>query len=178
MAEKLPKFKYHPDPIKTENIVKSDKSCVCCKKSRDYIYVASVYTTQDIEKEICPWCISDGSAAEKFGATFTDDYPLFQAKLSDEIITEVAERTPGFISWQQENWLSHCNDACEFHGDLEIFEAKNLTEKEVQTLCVESEMEVEDIKEILKYYEKGGNPAIYKFVCRHCREIRLYTDFT
>lgn len=25
MAENLPKFKYHPDPIKTETIIESDK---------------------------------------------------------------------------------------------------------------------------------------------------------
>lgn len=157
--------------------MKAINPCICCKKSRGYIYIAAVYTTQDIE-EICPWCIADGSAAEKFSATFTDDYSLSQAKLSGEIISEVTERTPGFISWQQEKWLTHCNDACEFHGDLEVSEAKNLTDKEIDTLCVESEMNLEDIEEILKHYEKGGNPAVYKFICHHCREIRLYTDFT
>jgi uncharacterized protein CbrC (UPF0167 family) len=33
-------------------------------------------------------------------------------------------------------------------------------------------------RDFIKYYERGGDPAIYKFVCRHCGEVKLYTDFT
>jgi uncharacterized protein CbrC (UPF0167 family) len=48
---------------------------------------------------------------------FSDDHPLAQAGVPDEVIEEVARRTPGYNSWQQEVWLSCCDDACQFHGD-------------------------------------------------------------
>ncbi len=70
----LPKFKYHPDPIKTGAFVKSDKTCESCSTNRGYIYTGSIYCTQNVNS-ICPWCISDGSAAKKFKATFLSDAP-------------------------------------------------------------------------------------------------------
>lgn len=178
MSESLPFFKYHPNPIETGNIEESNKICACCEKARTYIYIASIYSTFDLDESICPWCIADGSAAEKFDAVFSDDHPLLQNGISDEIVREVVTRTPGFISWQQEVWLSHCQDACEFHGDLSKQEAKNLEEETIKKFCIENGLHDEDGREIIKDYEKGGNPAIYKFVCRHCGEIKLYTDFT
>ena len=35
--------------------------------------------------------------------------------VSDEIVAEVAYRTPGFTGWQQERWFTHCA-AGEFLG--------------------------------------------------------------
>ena len=87
------------------------------RSPRGYIYTASVYAPGWYRDCICPWCIADGSAAEKFEAMFSDDHPLAQAGVPDAVIEEVTRRTPGFNSWQQEEWLSCCGDACEFHGD-------------------------------------------------------------
>lgn len=178
MSEELPFFKYHPNPIETENIKASEDVCLCCNRKRGFIYQASIYTKLDLEGSVCPWCISDGSAAEKFEAVFSDDYPLIKNEITEEIIREVVERTPGFITWQQEVWLTHCKDVCEFHGDLSKKEAKELDESAIKKFCVENHLNEDDGKEIIQYYEKGGNPAIYKFVCRHCGEIKLYTDCT
>ncbi|WP_183042251.1 CbrC family protein, partial [Escherichia coli] len=98
--------------------------------------------------------------------------------VSDEIITEILEETPGYESWQGNIWLYHCSDGCEFHGDLSKQEAKNLNEEAIRKFCFENDLDKEFGEEIIQHYEKGGNPAIYKFVCRHCGEIKLYTDFT
>jgi uncharacterized protein len=178
MPQSLPFFKYHPNPIETENIVLSNEVCLCCNQKRGYIYKSSIYTAQDLEGSVCPWCIADGIAAEKFEADFSDDYPLLRNNIPFEIVAEVTKRTPGFISWQQEVWLSHCGDACEFHGDLPKQEAKNMSEKVIEKFALDNELNIEDAKDIVKYYEKGGNPAIYKFVCRHCGEVLLHTDCT
>jgi uncharacterized protein CbrC (UPF0167 family) len=61
----------------------------------------------------CPWCIADGSAAERFDANFTDawggpgDVPM-------PVLEEITRRTPGFSAWQQDRWLHHCDDGCAF----------------------------------------------------------------
>jgi len=176
MSETLPFFKYHPNPIETGNLKRSDKMCSCCEQSRGYIYSGPVYSKHNLDKSICPWCIENGSAAEKFGANFNDCLDI--SVVSDEIITEILERTPGYESWQGNFWVFHCDDGCEFHGDLSKQEAKNLDENAIQRFCAENELDEELGREIIQYYEKGGNPAVYKFMCRHCGEIKLYTDFT
>jgi uncharacterized protein CbrC (UPF0167 family) len=113
----LPVFKYHPDPISTGSVTQSDANCRCCGEIRGYIYTSSIYCSEDLENEICPWCIADGSAAKKFNATFCDDYPLNNAGIDASIIQEVTTKTPGYDTWQQDVWLTHCNDACAFLGD-------------------------------------------------------------
>ncbi len=176
MSETLPFFKYHPNPIETGSIKLSDKICACCKKARGYIYTASVYSIFDLDESICPWCIADGSAAEKFDATFNNSG--LESNISNEIIEQISKRTPGYECWQTYIWLFHCDDGCEFHGDLSKQEANDLDENAIRKFCVENDLNEEEGKEIIQYYEKGGNPAIYKFVCRHCAKIKLYTDCT
>lgn len=178
MTEPLPFFKYHPNPIETGNIKESEETCLCCNDRRGYIYQASIYTEQDIEGSVCPWCIADGSAAEKFDAEFSDDYSLSEDEISEEIIEEVIKRTPSYISWQQEVWLTHCKDVCAFHGDADKEELKNLDDEAFNGFCFENEIEDETGKMLIKNYQKGGNPAIYKFVCLHCEQIRFYFDYT
>ncbi len=104
----LPSFQYHPDPIATGAIKASDEVCECCDKPRGYIYTSTIYAEEEIEF-ICPWCISDGSAANKYDGLFSDNYPLQESGVSQEAISEVCERTPGYNSWQQEEWQSLLN---------------------------------------------------------------------
>ncbi len=116
----LPSFKYHPDPIATGGLVASDTVCCCCGEARGYIYTGPAYAVEDYDQCICPWCIADGSAHEKLGVSFTDEngiggYGQWEA-VPASVIEEVAYRTPGFSSWQQEQWWTHCGDAAEFLG--------------------------------------------------------------
>ncbi|MEH6978944.1 CbrC family protein [Bacillus pseudomycoides] len=39
---------------------------------------------------------------------------------------ELIHRTPGYGGWQQEYWLSHCNDFCAFIGYVEWEEIAHL----------------------------------------------------
>ena len=174
----LPKFKYHPDPISTGAIKESNKLCECCKKTRGYIYTSSFYAKEEVDESICPWCIADGSAAQKFDGIFSDDYPLQEAGVSEKVISEVCERTPGYDSWQQAVWQVHCHTACEFHGDAEKEELVELVGKSLERF-LSAEMITPDIwQDILEYYEKGGNPALYKFKCPECSELIFTMDFS
>lgn len=110
----LPKFKYHPDPIASGSVVKSDKVCACCNEAKGYIYEGNVYDEEDERDDaICPWCIADDSAHEKFDASFNDAEGLYD-QVPPEVADEVEFRTPGYSGWQQEHWLACCGDAAAF----------------------------------------------------------------
>jgi uncharacterized protein len=102
----LPPFKYHPDPGSTGHVIKCDTECVCCGEARGFIYRGPVYALEEYDQCICPWCIADGSAHKNLGASFTDEVGIGGGgnwdEVPEEIVEEVAYRTPGFSGWQQE----------------------------------------------------------------------------
>lgn len=171
----LPIFKYHPDPIATGAIEKTKASCECCGKSRGFRATSTIYSIHEVET-ICPWCIADGSAAKTFDGSFSDSHPLLSDEIDKEIVKEVCERTPSFISWQQERWLSHCNDACEFHGDAEKSDLVDLQNKNLDQFLANEYITAKVWSIILQSYDKGGDTAIYKFKCRVCGENQFYAD--
>jgi len=175
VASLLPKFTYHPDPLATGALTVSDATCECCGRARGYIYAGVVYAIEEI-KSVCPWCISDGSLESKYDASLSDGHPLRSAGLPDETIREVTRRTPGYVSWQQDCWITCCNDACEFHGDAPAAEIRSLDEKGLVALSAESGFNIEDLREMVPCYERGGSPAFYKFVCRHCARAKYNGD--
>ncbi|UGS88834.1 CbrC family protein (plasmid) [Ralstonia wenshanensis] len=135
-TEPLPYFRYHPAPLATGAVAASEKICACCNQARGYIYVGPVYSVNDLHDALCPWCIADGSAASKLDASFADSHPLARAGVPAEVMEEVNLRTPGYISWQQEWWLSHCGDACEFHGDASIQDIESASDSTKQAWLV------------------------------------------
>lgn len=176
MSEPLPHFRYHPYPLGTGAVVASDKECICCGRVRGFIYVGPVYSTNDLNESLCPWCIADGSAATKLDASFADSYPLHQAGTPDEVIEEVNLRTPGYVSWQQESWLSHCNDACEFHGDATIADVETASKATKQSWLEEYKQDEAGWQRAIEGYRPGGDSALYKFVCRHCGQVLFGWD--
>jgi uncharacterized protein len=179
----LPIFKYHPDPISTGSIIESQESCECCGQSPGYIYDGPIFSSKDIE-HLCPWCIADGSAASRFDAEFTDssavgDYGSW-AKVPEAVVAEVARRTPGFRSWQQGCWWTHCGDAAEFLGFI----------GEINRSIIESSFAKDFIAEIQREFffnegqweryvstrDKEHSVTTYVFRCRHCAKIGGYAD--
>ena len=174
----LPEFKYHPDPLSTGSIRAESIRCDCCDQAREFEYASSFYTAHSPKPKICPWCVSTGEAARKFQGTFSDEYPLRRSGIAEDIIREVCERTPSFNSWQQEVWQHHCGDACEFHGDAEPTELAALKGEKLTALLHNIGMTELRWKSLVRGYSKGGNPAVYKFVCRQCRDAIYFPDFT
>lgn len=171
----LPIFRYHPDPLATGSVVPSEATCDCCGAARGLAYTGPVYSEDDVGT-VCPWCIADGSLADRFGATLVDDHPLAAADLPESVIEEVSTRTPGYEAWQEPSWLACCGDACEFHGDAPRDEIRALDESGLQQLAADSGFAVADLRTVLPDYEPGGSHAFYKFVCRHCRRTRYHGD--
>jgi uncharacterized protein CbrC (UPF0167 family) len=183
MAEPLPVFRYHPDPIATGSVVASQGRCVCCGQSRGHIYTGPVYAEEEHQDDICPWCISDGSAHEQLGAEFTDraavgDFGKGEA-VPAAVADEVANRTPGFDGWQQERWATCCGDAAAFIGRAG---AEDVAAHGPQLLEVlRKDLGWDDGPEWEKYHRAldiNDEPTAYLFRCLHCNKVTGYSDFT
>ncbi len=172
----FPQFRYHPDPIHSGVISKSEETCICCNQARGFIYTGPVYAVENLSERLCPWCIANGEAALQFEATFSDPCPLLYQEIPENIAAEVAERTPGYTSWQQEEWLSHCNDACEFHGDATQADVKNASIETKQRWFLDNNADEAFWQTVTEGYMPQGSPAFYKFKCRHCQIILLGWD--
>lgn len=169
----LPVFRYHPDPLRTGAIARSDAVCECCGEARGYTYVPSIAGACDVA---CPWCIADGKLAADFGAQLVDDHPLLRDGIAADIVAEVTLRTPGYVCWQQDSWMTCCGDACEFHGDATQADLASLDAAGLAQLSADSGFPWDDLPDIIAEYSPGGNPAFYKFVCRRCRRARFNGD--
>lgn len=176
----LPVFRYHPDPIASGSIVVSDKACACCGKARGFVYTASVYCEAELDDEaLCPWCIADGSAHEKFDASFTD-FSGLPDNLPPDIAEEIAFRTPGFSTWQSERWLGCCGDAAAF---LEPVGTEELRARHPKLDGVLMGFIVYDLQisgraavNLLENLHRDRGPTAYVFSCRHCDNQPAYID--
>ena len=173
----LPLFTYHPDPLATGSVEASGARCACCGRERGYIYTAAVHAEEDLTGQLCPWCIAEGVAAERFGARYADSAPLIEAALPEEIIEEVTQRTPGYRSWQPDEWKCCCGDACEFHGNPDRSHLGLLAASAVEQFLSLTKWSPEQWLEFVSdLYEPGGSPGVYHFVCRHCNKPRYGLD--
>lgn len=175
----LPTFRYHPDPIATGSVEASAKQCKCCDQQRGYIYVGPIYSAEALES-VCPWCIADGSAHEKFAAEFTDaagvgDNSAPAVPLS--VIEQVAFRTPGFTGWQQERWLGCCGDAAAFVGRAGQAELEKKWPDAIPSIQEECGMtDGEDWEGYFGALDIEGSPTAYIFQCLHCNSRLGYSD--
>lgn len=176
----LTKFTYHPDPIASGSVQASEAACRCCRKKRGFIYVGPVYSEHDgLDDALCPWCIADGKAHEKFDASFTDEAG-FPDEIPRGVIEEVAYRTPGFNSWQEGQWLTCCSDATAFLEPVGYPEIKSRypqSEGGLVTYIVQ-EMGISGAAAIrlLQSLSRNASPTAYVFKCRHCDNQPAYVD--
>ena len=170
----LPNFKYQPNALKLGIIEKKNIDCPVCLKNREYAYSGGIYAVEEVEF-ICPWCIADGSASEKYDGMYIDDASC--EEVSDQSkLTELVTRTPKYISWQQEVWLAHHDDYCSFE--------KYVGWKEIEHLKENLSDDIERIKseyglsqsEFEQYLVNDGGMQGYLFKCLHCDQHRLHID--
>jgi uncharacterized protein len=155
-------------------ITESSAVCDCCGLARGYIAAKSIFSDMR-HWDICPWCISSGEAAAKFDNTLTDPRPLEKAELPQKIIDEVCKRTPSYLSFQQEIWRSHCNDACAYHGRAEkddLSSASRETRDDWNSFNGYDDR-IWDIESEAYPYGRG---VFDKFVCLHCGMMLLNFD--
>ncbi|MDO4258294.1 MAG: CbrC family protein [Actinomycetaceae bacterium] len=165
LTEELPTFRYHPDPVGSGVFAQAlDFICDCCEKPRQWRYKAGFYSVD--EAEICPWCIADGSAYEKYDADFIDDFIDDDPEPSEESENEVRHRTPSYSSWQGEMWRTHCGEAMAFMGYVSWDDVKDNQE------LVDS-FELDDVVQDMSV---DGDLTGYLFQCLHCGMQLGYSD--
>lgn len=188
----LPAFRYHPQPLETGAFTQ-DKTvtCGCCEQPTD-IYYANSFYAQNKPKHLCPWCIADGSAAEKFAGSFQDESDIEGVKVEwddegefldvknpypAERLKELTERTPGFSSWQGSHWLTHCDDFCAFIGYVGWDEIKDKLDDfaSLEEDCANFGLHPQDLA---KYLRDGGDCQGYLFRCLKCGKLRLWADLS
>ena len=152
---KLPKFKYHPNVYKCGVVEFGKGTCNCCGKEVE-AYVQMMYTTEDVDC-ICMDCVASGKAAEKFDGSFIQDADSID---NEEAAEELWCRTPGYISWQGENWVACCNDYCEYIGTVGT---KELEELGIADELFEADGSFEGWKDARKYLVKDGSLCGYLF---------------
>ncbi len=172
----LPIFTYHPDPLATGSVRPGTERCACCGQVRGFIYAGPIYAASSDGTTLCPWCIADGTAAAKLDGTFSDDHPLARAGIPEAVIEEVTQRTPGYQSWQQDEWQTCCGDACEFHGDPMRAGLALADPTAVAQFLSATGWSPEQWQEFVSNYEPGGSPALYHFVCRGCKTSKYGWD--
>jgi hypothetical protein len=176
----LPSSPYHPEPLETGSVVPADALCICCGRKRGYIYVGPVYARDELDEQLCPWCIADGSAHERFGASFVDEdgvggYGQWP-RVPRSIVEEVAFRTPSFIGWQQERWFTCCNDAAAFLGRAGSCELLGVWPLALDAIRFECALEGPAWDEYFAALDRDDGPTAYVFRCRHCGRYGGYSD--
>ena len=125
MARELPHFPYHRDPMASGSLRHSDDKCECCGQAPGILYDGVVYSRQRVTS-VCPWCIADGSATDKFDASFFDadfqDEDSNRLELSDETHREVFGCTIGFSTFNPFGWWVHCGEPAEYMTRNEPYE--------------------------------------------------------
>ena len=164
----LPKFKYNPNVYEIGEVEFGKGICDCCGKEVE-AYVQSMYTTEDVNC-ICMDCIASGAAAEKFDGDFIQDADSID---NEEAREELFCRTPGYISWQGENWAACCNDYCEYLGTVET---KELEELGIADELFEVDGSFDGWEDARKYLVKDGSLCGYLFRCLHCGKYHLRVD--
>lgn len=111
----LPVFPYHRDPVASGSIVLSEAACQCCGRKRVAMYRGRILQLVDA---ICPWCIADGSAFDKFDATFIEaefgDANSNPIAMPEHYRRDVFGRTVGFSVNNPITWWVHCDEPAEY----------------------------------------------------------------
>jgi uncharacterized protein CbrC (UPF0167 family) len=175
-----PEFKYHPDPIATGSIVASTEPCVCCGRARGLLYTGPTYGPNELDGGICPWCIKSGDAHARLEVEFTDAAGVGGYVLPNTtppgVVDEVAHRTPGFSGWQQERWLTCCQDAMAFLGCAGHAELVEAWPGAVAAVMKDCGLDGDEWESFFKALDVDDGPTAYVFRCLHCGSLDAYQD--
>lgn len=177
----LPKFKYSPNAYKIDIFKSVEGICSVCDEKRNLKYESSFYSIDDPEY-ICPWCIADGSTSKKYDGEFNDYCGIEGISpdpsdeknntISKEHLLEVTTKTPSYNSWQQEVWLTHCNEPCAFIG----YADSKMIEPYIDEVIDDIEESGYDLELIKNHLSKDSHLVGYLFQCVQCNQHRLHID--
>jgi len=177
----LPFFRYHPDPVSTGSVEESSNVCLVCNQARGFIYTGPAYSEEeDFDSSICPWCIFDGSAHRILHVEFTNPEGIGGYgdwdSVDSAVIEEVAYRTPGFETWQDPRWFTHCHDAGQFLGPAGRTELDKFGIEAIKAIQHQSGYQGDEWNYFHLMLDRDHGPTAYLFRCRHCEHVGGYSD--
>ncbi|MGW2625339.1 CbrC family protein [Micromonospora taraxaci] len=169
----FPLFRYHLDPVATGSAVATDEACTLCGFARGWRYAGPIYGRRvDV---LCLHCIASGEAARAL--TTVAEWPCMFTDATDvpqdvplAVVEEVTQRTPGFNSWQEPNWLYHCGDGAVFLGlaGYEELRAHPDALGMIRDNLLRLGWPTDQADEMLRRMDRTGEPTAYLFRCLHC----------
>ncbi|WP_351228541.1 CbrC family protein [Streptomyces sp. NPDC002133] len=173
----LPPFPYHPDPIGSGSVIAADERCACCGHDQGWIYTGPVYGQDLPDGRVCPYCIAFGTAAKRHGMFFNE---VCADQVPDEAATKISERTPGFSTWQDWGWPTHCDDGTAFLGAVGAEEMAPYPDAvdHLRQQFTEGNREPGWIDDFLHSLHKDDQPTAYLFRCRTCGTHLARADFS
>jgi uncharacterized protein CbrC (UPF0167 family) len=176
----LPKFRLFMDPVREKAIVESAQACCLCGKTRGWLYDGPTYGSSLPDgSRVCPWCISDGTAAQQ-GLAFNDAtmQPLLDQtpQLADEERRLVEDRTPGFTTWQGNHWMMCCGIACVYLGEARNGDLTDRWRGAVDAIFRDqSAWGANEVADLVRQVG-GGHICAYVFQCRACERLTGFWD--
>jgi uncharacterized protein len=165
--EPLPSFRYYRDPIGDGTIEASGDACARCGRARGFLVTSLLYSaTVTDDLRFCPWCVADGSAAAEFDGTFNSVALGASAEATDV----VQRRTPGFLSWQDLDWPTHCGDVGVYLGQPSGDELRQNGQALDAFMAEVTEYDWGQDEEYIRDFIDGlgGSQVVYLFECRTC----------
>ncbi|NCE64853.1 hypothetical protein D1159_09690 [Pseudoflavonifractor sp. 524-17] len=177
LLAQLPRFRYHPNPFRTQafRVAEPPVTCDCCGKPAGVCYEGPFYAVEEVTA-LCPACIASGRAAQKFDGAFQDDCSLEEGADCPEALDELIHRTPGYRGWQQEYWRAHCGDWCAFLGYVGYRELRQMGLVEEVLDDPMWAQWGEAPEKVLRSVENAGSVQGYLFQCLHCGKHLLWVD--
>jgi uncharacterized protein CbrC (UPF0167 family) len=143
------------------------------------MYTGPVYAEAKLDSAVCPWCIADGLAQDRFSAEFVDPEAVGGAiwpEAPAAAVAEVAYRTPGFSGWQQERWAVCCGDATAYLGTAGHEDLVARYSDAIDDVRRESALTGSDWDTWFESLDADGSPVAYVFRCLHCGRHTGYSD--
>jgi uncharacterized protein CbrC (UPF0167 family) len=173
--EGLPTFRYYRDPLGDETIVESEAKCAGCERERGFIVDSPAYSaTVARDARFCPWCVADGTAADKFNAHFNQVEPGASA----DATSTVERRTPGFPTWQDLAWPTHCSDVGVYLGTPSGAELRKNQEAFDALRDDVAQYEWGRDEDSMREFIDGlpGSQVVYLFECPRCGKQLIRWD--
>lgn len=172
----MSRFNYMSDDYLSTVFADESFTCDCCKKISNAKYIGPQYSTADNDASLCPDCIQTGEAVQSGLVDFFNE--IDPECVDENVSSEISCRTPGIFTWQDQEWATHCNDACEYHGDATAQDIIKADEKTIQIWMERYDQSRNDWDTFMSGYQPGGDQGVYKFSCKHCNAIVLNWDFS
>ena len=175
----LPVFRHHPNPVASGSVVASATKCACCLQVRGFIYAGPTYSEQALGDALCPWCIADGAAYQQFDVTFVDA-DAFDDDATEAVMRTICERTPGFNSWQGEQWPSCCGEPAAFVTPAGADDIRTTYPRldGPLMLYVVHQLGISGgaANRVLESLKRDYSPTAFIFQCLHCDNMPVYVD--